>query len=88
MAGGGQRGEIGDGGASHEGAATTGGQGQSIEQPAERNLFEDGGDRGSCEESGVLVPRGGQPVGRQRGGERATNHESEKARPGDTHGGG
>jgi hypothetical protein len=56
------------------------GQPQQVDQPCPGDLLERGGRRRRVREAGVLVPRGGQPVGGDPGRVRAAHHEREEAR--------
>ncbi len=63
------------------------GQGECVQQPAQGDFFEGGGNRRGGEDSGVLIPGRSQPVRTQRGGQRAADDEAEEPWSGDAHGG-
>ena len=82
MAGRRERREVGHRRAGHEPDARAGRQLEQIHQPAGGDLLGDGRRRRQDVQAGVLVPRAGQPVGRERRGQPATDDEPEVARPG------
>ena len=55
-------------------------QPEQLEQPAADDLLDDGRGRGQDVQPGVLIPRARQPVGRDRGRQRAADDEAEVAR--------
>ena len=63
----------------------SGGQAEHVEQPLERDLLEVRRAGRRRIEPGVLVPRAGQPVRRERRRQRAADHEAEEARAGHRH---
>ena len=61
-------------------AETPAGQPQQLAQPAERDLLDDAPRSATAPiEAGVLIPGRGQPVGRDRGRQRAADDEAEVA---------
>jgi len=88
VAGGGERAEIGDGGTGDERAGCGGREREHIEEPAERDLLDDGGGGRGAVEAAVSIPSAGEPVGGEGGGKRAADDETEKARTGHRGGGG
>ena len=79
VAGGGQRGEARHRGAGGEAGAGAGRQAEQLHQPGGGGLLGDGGRGRGDEGPGVLVPRRGEPVGGERGRQRAAGHEAEVA---------
>src|SRR5262249_50013610 len=82
VAGGGQPGEVGHGGAGGEAAAGGGREREYGQGPPEPDLLEGGGHRGGDAEARVLVPGAGQPVRGEGGRERAAVDEAEVASAG------
>ena len=79
VAGGGQAGDVGHLRAGDEADARARGQAEEVEQPLAGDRLDGArGGRGDGAEA-VLVPRRGQPVGGQRGGQRAAGDEAEVA---------
>ena len=60
----------------------SGRQPEKLQQPPARHLLDHRGGRRGDGVEGVLVPGRGEPVGRQRRGQRAAGHEPEVARAG------
>ena len=85
MARGCERAKVRNGSAGDKGAAAFGREAENVEQPAQRDLFEKGCCRSGAPESGVLVPSGRQPVGRDRNRKRAANDKPEESRPSHRH---
>ena len=82
VAGGGEPGEVGHRRPGREPDGRAGGQPERLQHPALGDRL-DRRRRGRARaREPVLVPGGGQPVGRQRGGQRAAGDEPEVARPG------
>src|SRR5437763_5970232 len=79
VARGGERAKIRDRGAGDKSATRFGRKPQDIEQPAQRDLFEESSGRGGAVETGVLVPGAREPVGRERERERTADDESEES---------
>ena len=77
-----QSGEVGDGGPGHEGPGGSSRQPQHVEQPAQRNLFENGPNGAGREQAGALVPGAGKKIGGERGRQRAAQDESEESATG------
>jgi hypothetical protein len=75
--GGGERGEVGHLRAGDEPDGRVPRQAEEVEQPAAGDLLDRGGGRAHRVEAGVLVPGGGEPVGGERGGRDAADHETE-----------
>ena len=65
--------------AGHEGERRLRRQAEQLEHPAPRDRLERRRRRGRLGKAGVLVPGGDEPVGRERGGQRAADHEPEVA---------
>jgi hypothetical protein len=85
---GGERAEVGDGGAGDERAAALGREPEDLEHPAERHPLQHGGRGCHAHVDGVLVPGPGEPVRRERRRQHPTRHEAEEPRAGDRDGGG
>jgi hypothetical protein len=54
-------------------------QAEQLDEPLPRDLLDNRGGRAADVEAGVLVPGRGEPVGRERGRQRAADHEAEVA---------
>ena len=78
----GERGEVRHLAAGHEADAGAAREAEELEEPRRGDLLADRVRRRRGEEAGVLVPRRGEPVGRERDRQRAADDEAEVARPG------
>ena len=78
----GERREVGHRRAGHEPDARPGREAEQLDQPAARDLLGDRRSRRDHVQAGVLVPRAGQPVRRERRRQAATDDEPEVASPG------
>jgi hypothetical protein len=65
--------------AGHEAERRVPRQTEQLDQPRAGDLLDDGRGRAADVEAGVLVPRRGQPVGRDRDPHCAADHETEVA---------
>ena len=52
---------------------------ENLQEPAECDLLQVGGAGRGAVEAGILIPGGGEPVGRERDGQRATDDKAEEA---------
>ena len=82
MAGGGKRGRVGHLPAGDKRMRGVRGQPEQFLQPRAGDFFDDGCGRAGDVQAGVLIPRGREPVGRQRGGYAAADDEAEVASAG------
>jgi len=73
MARGEEAGDVGHLAAGDEGEAGGRRKVEQVFEPGAYNFFDYGGCGRGCIHSGVLVPRGGEPVGGESGGERAAD---------------
>ena len=74
-----ERGHMGHLTAGDEACRDAGGQHEELAQPVQADLLDNGRARPGDDEPGVLIPGRGEPVGSQRGGQRAADHEAEVA---------
>ena len=79
VAGGGERSHVRQLAAGDEPGGDAVGQAEQLAQPGERDLLHDGRAGPPATRPRVLVPGRRQPVGRERGRQRATDHEPEVA---------
>lgn len=78
MPGGGETGGVGHLAPRNEGKTSVLRKSENLLEPAPCDLFDDGGRGRSSVDSGVLVPSGGEPVGRERAGHRAADDPAEE----------
>src|SRR5260370_27589863 len=62
-------------------STASGRKAEEFQEPGEDDVLEICGNRRKIEETGVLVPRGSQPLGRDSNGKSATNDPSEETSP-------